>query len=260
MKYASQRKMQSNIQIAAAVQFAPELLNVRKNLETARHLAFEAAAKGAAIVVLPELCMSGFVLNTKREAADCCQQKNGYQTAAMQKIAEVTNCHIVFGYVELNEGKLYNSAAIVGPTGLVANVQKHNLFGSDMLWSEASECMAPVVITRAGRLGALICRDITNNFRQSYKFYNPLHRFYKKGSVDTIALPTNWGEKFGYPDASWVELVEEVDCNLVIANRVGIERDMHWKGGSAIVDRSRKVWTHGSNFTHEAVVGGAILL
>ena len=249
-----------NATIVAAVQFEPKLLEVHKNIASAQQLTFEAAAKGAKIIVLPELCLSGYVLRSKEEAAAVCQERDGYQTESFVPLARKFNCHIVFGYVELREGKLYNSAAVIGPFGLVGNSQKHNLWGSDALWAESAETLTPVITTPNGRLGVLVCRDAMNNYRESYKFYNPDHKFYKKGSVDTIALLTNWGSNYGYPDNTWVELAEQTNTNVIVSNRIGKERDMKYKGGSCIIDRNRKIWTHGSNFNESAVVGGCIIL
>jgi|688.fasta_scaffold03138_29 N-carbamoylputrescine amidase len=249
-----------NATIAAAVQFEPKILDVQKNLSTARYLAHEAAAKGASVVVLPELCISGYVLRNKQEASQCAQTRDGYQTEAFLPIAKQYNCHIVVGYVELNEGKLYNSAVVVGPNGVSANFQKHNLWANDYLWAESSEAFNPVVITRAGRLGALICRDAMNVYRESYKFYKEDQKFYRKGSVDTIALLTNWGGNVGHPDHTWVELAEQTNANIIVSNRVGKERDLTFKGGSCIVTRNKQVYTHGSSFLNEAVVGGIIEL
>jgi predicted amidohydrolase len=246
--------------IVAAIQFAPKLLDVESNLAEAVQLTFEAAAKGAAVIVLPELCISGYALNSKTEAMQCAQTKDGYQTAVFQQIAERFNCHIVFGYVELCEGNLYNSAAIVGPFGLAGNAQKHNLWGPDALWASPSEQLSPIVVTRAGRLGALICRDAMNNYRESYQFYRKDSKFYRKGSVDTLALLTNWGAAYGYPDNNWVELAESTSANVIISNRIGKERDLEWKGGSAVIDRSKNIWTNGSSFTEVSVVGGLVLL
>jgi predicted amidohydrolase len=245
--------------IVAAVQFEPVLLDMYNNISQAKHYSFEAASKGASVVVLPELCISGHVLRTAREALDCSQDKNGYQTVELAEVARTFNCHIVFGYVELYEGKLYNSAAVVGPGGLECNIQKHNLWGSDNLWATPSEQLHQVAITRSGRLGTLICRDALNTYRESYQFSDPAKKFYRRGSIDVLALLTNWGENYGYPDSSWVELSEELDCNVIVSNRIGKERDMQFKGGSCIVDRNRKVWTNGSSFTEPAVVGGIVI-
>jgi predicted amidohydrolase len=247
-------------QVVAAVQFEPRLLDVRTNLATALQMTFEAAAKGARLIVLPELCIGGYVLESPREAMQVAQERDGYQTQAFVGITSRFNCHVVFGYTELFEGNLYNSAAIVGPAGLAAHAQKHNLYGSDNMWAQPSEAPVPVIITPAGRLGVLICRDVSNKYRESYAFYKPGQKFYRRGDVDTIALLTNWGAAFGYPDSAWVELVEETRANLVVSNRVGRERDMKYKGGSCVIDRDRRIWTNGSSFTEAAVVGGVVVL
>lgn len=249
-----------NSPIVAAVQYAPKLLDVNANVQTAQQMSFEAAAKGAALIVLPELCTSGYAIRDKREAMDCAQQKSGYQTEALLPIARRFNTRIVLGYVELFEGNLYNSAVVIGPGGVEANVRKHNLWGPDQLWATPAEEMHPVITTPVGRLGVLICRDVMNNYRDSYKYYKAEQRFYKKGSVDTIALLSNWGSDYGFPDSSWVELAEETGANVVVSNRVGEERDLKFKGGSAIIDRNRKVYSFGSSFTEAAVVGGVVIL
>ena len=247
-------------QVVAAVQFEPKLLDVRGNLGIALQLTFEAAAKGARLIVLPELCIGGYVLESAREAMTVAQTRDGYQTQAFLDITSRFGCHVVFGYTELLEGKLYNSAVVVGPHGVAANAQKHNLYGSDNLWAQPSEAPNPVIITPAGRLGVLICRDAANKYRESYAFHKPGQKFYRRGDVDTIALLTNWGAAFGYPDSAWVELVEDTRANLVVSNRVGRERDMKYKGGSAIIDRDRRIYTYGSSFTEAAVVGGIVIL
>jgi predicted amidohydrolase len=47
---------------------------------------------------------------------------------------------------------------------------------------------------------------------------------------------------------------------VIVSNRVGKERDLTFKGGSAIIDRNGRIWTNGSSFTETAVVGGLVLL
>lgn len=247
-------------QVVAAVQFAPKLLDVQKNLALALQLVFEAALKGAKLIVLPELCLSGFALRDPREASACAQVQDGYQTEAFRPVCERFGCHVVFGYVELREGNLYNSAAIVGPCGLERSFQKHNLWGNDNVWAKPSEQQSGCVLTAAGRTGVLICRDAMNTYRESYQLKTPRHKFYPRGSVDTICLLAAWGGDYGYPDSAWVELVEESGSNVIVSNRYGNERDLRFKGGSAILDRQRRIYTYGSSFTSEAIVGGVVLL
>lgn len=238
----------------------PIFMDVGQNLVTAQQLAFEAAAKGARVIVLPELCTGGYAFDGPEEAVKVAQTKDGYQTSAFKPICERFGCHIVFGYVELSEGKLWNSAAVVGPCGLAGNHQKRSLWGRDNLWAQPSEQTPFTTITGAGRLGVLVCRDAKNCHRESYWAKQPGQLFYKKGDVDTIALVTAWGSQFGYPDTAWVELCEQTRANIIVSNRVGEERDLKWKGGSCIIDHDRRIYTHGSSFDTEAVVGGVVLL
>ena len=60
-------------QVVAAVQFEPKLLDVRENLATALEMTFEAASKGARLIVLPEMCTGGYVLESPREAMTVAQ-------------------------------------------------------------------------------------------------------------------------------------------------------------------------------------------
>lgn len=250
----------SNENIVAAIQFSPKLGDVWKNVAIAKQLAFEAAAKGAVVIVLPELCVTGNGFLDPNEAMVCAQEKNGPYTQEFIEIAQRFDCHIVFGYVEMEQQLLYNSAAVVGPNGLEANVRKHNLFGTDNIWAQAATEIHPIVLTKAGRLGVLICRDVMNKFRESYRFYNSNHRFYPRGSVDTIALLTNWAHEFSFPDASWVDLSEDLNANVIVSNRIGSERHLQFQGGSAVISKKRKIWTNGSSFDSDAVVGGIVKL
>jgi N-carbamoylputrescine amidase len=246
--------------VVAAVQYAPSLGDVRANMATAQQLAFEAAARGARIVVLPELCFSGMNFEGPQEASSAAQAWDGYQTKCLEPIAKKFNCHIVMGYLEAVDGNLFNSAVAIGPSGPLKNFQKHNLWGAENLYAQASELpFGSVIVPNIGRLGVLICRDIKNNYRESYAFHNSNYRFYRSGSVDVIALLTNWGMSYAYPDSSWVELVESTGANVIVSNRVGKEKDITFKGGSAIIDRQRRIWTHGSNFDREAIVGGIVV-
>lgn len=246
--------------IVASVQFKPKPGDVDQNINVAKQMCFEAAAKGAKLIVLPEMCTTGNEFKNRRDATLCAQDKRGYQTQAFQPIAQKFKCDIVFGYPEFSDGELYNSAAVVGPEGIVTNVRKHNLWGNDNFWAQPSDQLPPVALTAAGRLGVLISRDISNRFRESYTFYRPNQKFYQKGSVDTLAVLSNWDTEFGYPDTRWIDLSESTRANVVVSNKIGTESNLKFRGGSCIIDRNKKIWTNGSSFEDSAVVGGIIVL
>lgn len=241
--------------IVAAIQFTPVQKDVTKNLASVLQLSFEAAQSGAKLIVLPELSLCGDIIDNTC-ATECAQDKRGYQTEAFIAVTKQFNCHIVFGYVELCDGNLYNSAAVVGPNGLDGNFQKHNLCGSDNLWAEASVQFVPHVITQVGRVGILLCRDVINNYRESYSFFNPKHKFYKKGDIDTVCLLTKSSLASDYPDSSWIDLSESTNANIIVSTRINEEKP---RCGSAVINHNR-IWTNKGDLTKSAIVGGLVTL
>lgn len=242
--------------IVAAIQFEPVPRDVVANMAIASQLAFEAAAKGARVVVLPELCMSGHALANVREAADCAQAQGGHQTECLAPIAVRFGCHIVHGYVEAFNGRLYNSAALIGPLGtVIGNSRKRNLWGGDHLWASPADSVMPIVPTQVGRIGALIGRDGANVMRSSAPFPRPGVPLYTPGSLDVLCLLTCKDIDNGYPDAEWVDLAESTKTNVIVSNAQGPRR-----GGSCVIDRMLRTWTHGTSFEDAAVVGGVVLL
>ena len=123
--------------LVAACQFDPKDGDIDSNLAKAQQLAFEAAAKGAKIIVLPELCISGYEVMTKNDAASLGQTQEGYQTQSLIPISKQFNCTIIFGYIELSDNELYNSAIAIQPTK-VYNTRKCNLEGTNVFWATSS--------------------------------------------------------------------------------------------------------------------------
>lgn len=256
-------KVRLNERIVAAAQFEPRAHRVDENIAQALELTLDAASKGARIIVLPELCISGYDLSGPREAMECAQTVDGYQTNAFVPIAERFNCHVVFGCVELHEGNLYNSAVIVGPRGPAGSVRKHNLWGLDFLWARRGDGEFPCVVTPEGRLGALIQSDVALEDAVASHVTPKTSwctSYYGRGSVDTIALLVNWSAETAHPHPSWVNLAEVTQTNVIVANRLGEEGGIRFRGGSCIISRDLHVWTNGTNFNDTAIVGGMALV
>lgn len=245
--------------VVASVQFESTRADPQVNLQRALQYSFEAAVKGARIIVLPELCMSGPEL-TEREAVACSQVSEGYQTNAFAPLCRRYGVLVVFGYAELSEGELYNSVAMVGPTGLVGNARKKCLEGRDFIWAKpGDDSVSPVVVYEGYRIGALVSHDVRNKRRDSYawnKFESPL---YKKGMVELVCVPCAWQDGFSFPDSKWVSLAEELGCGVAVSNLIFEDIYGRYGGGSCIIDKKLKIWSHGSSLTGPAVVGGMII-
>lgn len=245
--------------LVASCQFNPRLGDPRRNIDVALQLVFEAAAKGARVIVLPELCLSGRSFKSGHEAAQSAQQHDGWQSAEFTPIIREFNCHVVVGYVELDEGCLYNSAVLLGPTGVEANFRKHNMSGRDHMWATPGESLDMVIPTSTCRLGILIGKDVSNTNSPSGPIFREGRPLYRHGSVDVIAHPTNSPKFTSYPSDDWMTLAEATRTSVIVSNRIGVDDNTGpYGGGSCVVDRDLNVWTYGSSFDDTAVVGGMI--
>lgn len=243
--------------VVAAVQFPSQPGAVRLNYNIARQLAFEAALAGARLVVLPELCITSTSIVSIHDAAQGSQSQYGWQTMGMQEISDTTGAYILFGYVEASEGGFFNSACLVGPRGFLHNFRKHNLWSEDFFWATpASNERCETAMTPFGRIGVLICRDVSNRPRKSLGLSDDV-RFYDRGSVDIMCVPTSWDTGTGFPNTEWVELSEELSCPVIVSNTAAIAGGDHI-GGPCVIDSKRKVWADRSNRTGTCIVGAIL--
>ena len=107
----------------AVVQFQPQRQSVRSNIEKIQSLLDGLKAD---LVVLPELANSGYLYESPEELLPFSEPKDGRGEflTAMSGIAKNMGGVIVTGYAEKQANRLFNSAAAMGPDGLLANYRK----------------------------------------------------------------------------------------------------------------------------------------
>ena len=126
----TQHLPESKVRIAC-LQMEPVIGDKEKNTSRSLELIEMAAGAGANLVVLPELCNTGYVFETREEAFSLAEEiPEGPTTAKWAAAAARHNMHIVAGITERDGRALYNSAAIVGPQGFVGNLPKEPSLGS----------------------------------------------------------------------------------------------------------------------------------
>ncbi len=213
----------------AAVQMEPILLDPEANLEKIINLIHEASKRGAQIAVFPECAVTGYALSAE-EAAAVAEPIPGPQTQRMSdacREAELTA--VVVGTIEKDEhDRLFNTAALVGPDGLIARYRKTHLpyLGVDRYLAAGDTLPGPFE-TSVGRLGMLICYDL--------RFPEPI-RVLALAGAQVILLPTAWPRTATlYPEFMAQSRAAENGLYLIAANRVGEERGTHYLGRSVIV-------------------------
>jgi predicted amidohydrolase len=142
----------------ACGQFASKNGDMAANVATIRLQSGEAAARGAAVAVFPELCLSGYL--DAREIPSLAVGMGGEEISALKSAAREAGIALCFGFAEkAGDGRLFNSMAYIDASGAVRAVyRKVHLFGGEGAWAEPGEGYAGFD-AGAFRCGMWICYD-----------------------------------------------------------------------------------------------------
>lgn len=216
------------------VQMAPMFGEIERNVARSVELIEAAAERGAQLVVLPELCNTGYVFETRTEAKALAEDiPSGPSTAAWIEAAAGRNLHIVAGITEREGDTLYNSAVVIGPDGLVGRYRKMHLWADEALFFAPGNLGFPVFETAVGRIGVHICYD--GWFPESY-------RLAALQGAEIVCVPTNWvpipGQDPARAAMANTLVMAAAHTNSIFvaaADRVGTERGQPFIGQSLIV-------------------------
>ena len=218
----------------ACLQMEPCVGEKDRNLARSLEMIGEAAEAGANLVVLPELCSSGYVFDTREEARLLAEEiPDGPSCRAWGDAAARHGMHIVAGIAEREGSALYNSAVVVGPQGVIGTYRKNHLWAAENLYFEPGNLGVPVFHTDIGRIAVVICYDI---------WFPEVFRLAAVQGADILCVPTNWvpmpDQPADLPKMSNILAMGGAHSNsmfLAAADRVGIERGQPFIGNSLIV-------------------------
>ncbi|MDR3516571.1 MAG: nitrilase family protein [Azospirillaceae bacterium] len=225
---------ESRVRIAC-LQMRPEWGAVATNVSRSVGLIAAAAAAGATIVVLPELCSTGYVFASRDEAFAVAEElPHGSTAVAWIEAARRHRVIVVAGIAERADNRLYNAALIAGPEGPIGIYRKNHLWGAEALFFEPGNLGFPVFHTAAGRLAVAICYDL---------WFPETFRMAALQGADLLCVPTNWvpmaAQSDSLPAMANILMMAGAHSNslfVAAADRVGVERDQAFVGRSLIVD------------------------
>lgn len=219
---------------AAAAQLAPVLGDLAGNRVRSLAALAGAAERGATLVVLPELCTSGYVFADAAEARAAAEPADGPTVRAWEAVARAHDLVVVGGLCELDEeGALRNSAVVVDRSGLRVVYRKTHLWDREPDVFVPGDEPAPVVDTAAGRIGIAVCYDAA---------FPEVFRAAALAGADVVAVPMNSPAPPRPTEPLAIELAIAMAAananrvHIVQADRTGDERGVRWAQASAIVD------------------------
>jgi predicted amidohydrolase len=213
----------------ATVQYTPVHGCRQTNIKAIRNLLEPVDAD---LIILPELCTSGYFFLSKEELAPLAEDVHGEASTVFAQIAVEKNAIIVAGLAESAGQLFYNSVFVFRPDGSEPVVyRKSHLFYKESMVFERGDTGFPVI--RDERLdvsvGIMLCYD--------WRFPE-VSRVLALEGADIIACPSNL-----VTDA-WIKVMParaiENKLFVAVANRAGSEKKaaetLVFKGRSALYD------------------------
>ena len=217
----------------AVGQFEPRVGEKDANVARTLELIDEAAGRGAELLVLPELCNSGYVFTSRDEAESLAEPvPDGGTVVAWLERCRAHGLVLVAGVAERDGGALYNSAVVVGPDGHIGTFRKLHLWNEENRWFVKGNRGVPVFDTPVGRIATIICYD---------GWFPECYRLAALGGADLVCIPTNWvpipGQADGRPAMATILCQAAAHSNSIVvaaADRIGVERGQRFIGRARV--------------------------
>ncbi|MDF1700270.1 MAG: acyltransferase [Planctomycetota bacterium] len=195
----------------AAVQTEPVFGAVEANLAALDH---HLADVGADLIVLPELCSTGYSFQDRAEALELAETfPEGPLSQRLLAWSARTGGMLVAGFAEREGEQVYNAAAVVAAGEPLGTYRKLHLFGFERECYDRSEGPLRVFEHEGLRVGVMICFD--------WMFPEAARTLALQGA-DVIAHPSNLVLPGWCQQAMLVRALENRVYTLT-ANRTGTE-------------------------------------
>jgi predicted amidohydrolase len=166
------------------------------------------------LIVLPELCTTGYSFISAKEVFDAAEERDGESVRFFEQLANDHQAIVVAGFAESDAGKVYNSAIIATPGGEPKVYRKSHLFFREKeCFSEGNTGFFVVPHPlKDCNIGVMICNDWR---------YPEAARSLALLGADIIACPSN------LVSDAWRAVMParafENKVFLAVANRCGTE-------------------------------------
>ena len=206
------------------------------NRELTVATARDAFARGADLVVLPELIVPSYAADRGRLLA-VAEPLDGPTVEAWTQAASAGGGWIAGGFCERDGDLLYNSAVVVGADGVALHYRKLHPFREEKHAFAPGDLGLPVAELPFGRVGLCVCYDL--------RFVETV-RVLALAGAELICVPTAWVT--GFDSERWDErgLAPQAHGALLQANlsqvfiacasQVGVVNGLELLGSSLIAD------------------------
>lgn len=231
--------------LVGAAQINVSIGRKKENLSKCLSLVKAAGGQHLDLLAFPECTLTGYVFNSYDEAFPMAETIPGESTNLLKEACHKYQITTLVGLLEHDGGKIYNTAVLINPEGLVGKYRKsHTLcLGVDRYILPGEDL--PVFSLYQAKVGILICYD--------QRFPEPARVMALKGA-QVILTPANLPQGAeAYPNFLNQARACENRLFIVHANRVGRERNVQFIGRSQIIGCSGRILAEGSSTNEEII-------
>lgn len=236
----------------ALTHLAPRRGRDQANRATFRSALRSAAQAGARLVIGPELTVAGYGFTDRSQAQAAAEPLDGPTVQAIGQECAQLDVFAVVGILEdaggadtaTGEGTLYNTAVILGPSGVLDVHRK--LIVPERTWATPGSRTVTIVPTPFGRMAVLICAD---------SYYAGPPRACALAGADLLVVPSAWPADELDPVDIWRERARQNGIPVLACNRTGVDGDFDARTSpSAVITPTGAVQVHHVSVQEDVVL------
>jgi predicted amidohydrolase len=217
-------------------QYKPVFGKIEHNL---KKVVKNLAGVNADLIVLPELAFTGYYFKDRTEVKALAEDpKNSVTVDTLKKLCGKKKFYIVTGFTEKAKDKLFNSALLIGPKGVIHTYRKIHLFNEETNWFDKGDISLQVNKVNNSRIGIMVCFDWA---------FPEVTRVLALQGADIICHPSNL--VLDYCQQTMLARCLENKVYAITTNRYGYDKRPH--GNLRFTGRSQIV-APGGTLIHRA--------
>ena len=114
----------------------------------------------ADVIVLPELAFTGYYFQDRSELVSMAEDPETSVTVeGLTRLCRDRDFFLVTGFAERCADKLFNSALLIGPKGVLGTYRKLHLFNTEKDYFDPGDTPLETIDVRGAKIGMMVCFD-----------------------------------------------------------------------------------------------------
>lgn len=225
----------------ALLHLAPIPGEVARNRQLVERAVTTAAESGAAWILTPELCITGYTFADRIGTDWILPQPDAWMTGFCRLTARL-GVTVFLSHPERDphSGKLHNTVFAIAPDGTIAGKHRkiNTLRVGSEAWSSPGERATALPVPPFKQVGILICADAASK---------EMAKNLKGQGAEILVSAASWAPGLHGPSGEWERCTVETGLPLIVCNRTGPDRTLDFtKGESVVVQSGRRILSFSS--------------